>query len=288
MRTTKQIKETMDAQQTALPVLSQLTNTADTDIWVLFKGIVAQTINFFEQLMDRKKAEIETILNNAAVPSTEWARQKAYEFQYDATIPQIMQLVNFVPSYNPVDITKQIITRSFAYNSAGVTTLLVAKSEPPVKLSAGELTAIQGYYMNSGNGTSQAVGIGFAGQAISVYSIDPDLLFLEAEIKYNGQYAATIKNDTILAIETFISNVGAYPYLKITQLVDVMQKVSGFVDIKINNMSCRPDTTPFGSGTSLITAYAQSLTEYQITSGYMIGETTATKTLADKLTFTAV
>ena len=134
MRTTKQIKETMDAQQAALPVLSQLTNTADTDIWVLFKGIVAQTINFFEQLMDRKKTEIETILKNAVVPSTEWARQKAYEFQYDATIPQIMQLVNFVPSYNPVDTTKRIITRSFAYNTLGFTTLRVAKSEPPVKL----------------------------------------------------------------------------------------------------------------------------------------------------------
>lgn len=288
MRTTKQIKETMDAQQSALPVLSQLTNTADTDIWVLFKGIVAQTINFFEQLMDRKKAEIETILNNAAVPSTEWARQKAFEFQYDATIPQLMQLVNFVPSYNPVDTTKRIITRSFAYNDSGLTTLLVAKSEPPVKLSAGELTAIFGYYNNSGNGTSKAVGIGFAGQNISVYSFDPDLLFLEAEIKYNGLFNATIKNDCILAIETFISNVGAYPYLKITELVDVLQKVSGFIDIKIKNMSCRSAATAWGSGTSLISTFTQSATEYQIVAGYMIGETTATQTLADKLTFTAL
>jgi len=288
MRTTKQIKETMDEQQASLPVLSQLTNTADTDIWVLFKGIVAQTINFFEQLMDRKKAEIETILNNAAVPSTEWARQKAFEFQYDATIPQLMQLVNFVPSYNPVDTTKRIITRSFAYNYSGLTTLLVAKSEPPVKLSAGELTAIFGYYNNSGNGTSKAVGIGFAGQNISVYSFDPDLLFLEAEIKYNGQFNATIKNDCILAIETFISNVGAYPYLKITELVDVLQKVSGFIDIKIKNMSCRSAATALGFGTSLISTFTQSATEYQIVAGYMIGETTATQTLADKLTFTAL
>lgn len=287
-RTTEQIRETMDKQQAALPNLAPLTSTSPVDIWNLLKDIVAQVTNFFEQLMDKKKAEIETILSTAIVPSTEWARQKAFEFQYDATIPQVMQLVNIVPSYNPIDKTKRIVTRSFAFNSVGVTTLLVAKSEPPEKFTSTELTAIRGYYMNSGNGTSQAVGIGFAGQAISVYSLDPDLLFLEATITYNGQYAATIKNETILAIETFISNVGAYPYLKVTDLIDVIQSVNGFVDVIIDNMSCRSAATSWGSGTDIILANEQLETEYQISAGYMIGETTATYTLADKLTFTAV
>lgn len=288
MRTTKQIRDTMDDQQSALPSLSQLTSTSDVDLWVLFKGIVAQTMNLFEQLMDRKKTEIETILNNAVVPSTEWARQKAFEFQYDATIPQVMQLINFVPSYNPIDTSKRIVTRAFAYNSSGQTSLLVAKNEPPEKLTTAEIASLYGYYMNSGNGTSKAVGIGFAGQAINVNSLDPDFLFMQAVVTYNGQYAATIKNDVILAIETFISNVGVYPYLKITELIDVMQGVNGFVDIKIQNMSCRSAATSWGLGTSLISSYTQALTEYQIAAGYMIGETTASQTLSDKLTFTAI
>lgn len=288
MRTTKQIRDTMDDQQSALPSLSQLTSTSDVDLWVLFKGIVAQTMNLFEQLMDRKKTEIETILNNAVVPSTEWARQKAFEFQYDATIPQVMQLINFVPSYNPIDTSKRIVTRAFAYNSSGQTSLLVAKNEPPEKLTTAEIASLHGYYMNSGNGTSKAVGIGFAGQAINVNSLDPDFLFMQAVVTYNGQYAATINNDVILAIETFISNVGVYPYLKITELIDVMQGVNGFVDIKIQNMSCRSAATSWGLGTSLISSYTQALTEYQIAAGYMIGETTASQTLSDKLTFTAI
>ena len=61
-----------------------------------------------------------------------------------------------------------------------------------------------------------------------------------------------------------------------------------FVDIYIENMATRAASVVFGSKTFLITAYSQSLTEIDITAGYMIGETTAANTLTDKLTFTSI
>lgn len=287
-RTTAEIQATMDAEQAAQPDLATLNSPSQSAIYTLFKYIVAKCQSILEGLWDAKQTQLETILAQGAVPSTEWARQKAYEFQYSATIPQTMELINHVPQYATVDTSLRIVTRSFAYNSAGITTLLVAKNEPPEKLAAGELTAIRNYYMNTGNGTNQAVGIGYAGQNISVYSYDPDYLFLHAEITYLGQYASTIQNDCILAIENYISNVGAYPYLRITGLVDALQKVDGFVDIFIHDMAARNYATAFGAKTYLIQSDATLLTEYQIYAGYMIGETTASNTLTDKLTFTSV
>lgn len=288
-RTTQEIVDMMDEEQANQPDLSTLNSPSKTAIYTLWKYIVAQVQNLFEQLVDSKKTEIDDIFKYGQVPSSAWIRSKAFEFQYDSTTPQIMILPeNLVPRYETIDVSKRIITRAFSRSSAGATTLLVAKNEPPEKLSAGELASIQAYYLNTGDGTNKAVGIGYGGQSIAVYSIDPDFLFMEAEIKYNGQYAATIKADTILAIENFISNVGPSPVLKVVELVDALQSVAGFSDIFINNLSCRDSTTPFGSGTDLILADTMLDSEYTINAGYMIGETTVGETLADKLTFTAI
>ena len=70
--------------------------------------------------------------------------------------------------------------------------------------------------------------------------------------------------------------------------MDALQSVAGFSDIFINNLSCRDAATAWGSGTDLILADTMLLSEYTIDAGYMIGETTVGKTLADKLTFTAI
>ena len=288
-RTTQEIIDTMDEEQANQPSLSTLNSPSKTAIYTLWKYIVAQAQNLFEQLTDAKKTEISDIFAYGQVPSSAWIRSKAFEFQYDSTTPQTMILPdNLVPRYETIDASKRIITRAFSRSSAGATTLLVAKNEPPEKLSVSELASIRAYYLNTGDGTNQAVGIGYGGQSIAVGSHDPDLLFMEAEIEYNGQYAATIEADTILAIENFISNVGPSPVLKVVELVDALQSVAGFSDIFINNLSCIDAATAWGSGTDLILADTMLLSEYTIDAGYMIGETTVGETLADKLTFTAI
>jgi hypothetical protein len=288
-RTTEEIIATMDAEQAAQSSLSGLNSPSQTSIYTLWKYIVAQCTNYLEQLFDLKKTEIETILAETGGPSsTAWVRAKAFEFQYDATIPQVMTLVGMIPQYEIIDTAKRIITRCSLSNAAGTVTVLVAKNEPPVKLTAPELASFQGYFTNSGDGTNQAVGIGFAGQSISCYSLDPDLMFMEATITYDGKYANTIQNDTITAIETFISNLGQNPTLRVVELITAIKAVPGFADIFINNLSVRTAVTAWGAGTDVILADTLLLSEIAIAAGYMIGETTATFTLTDKLTFTAI
>lgn len=287
-RETQEIIDTMDAEQALHPTLADLNSPSQTAIYTLWKYIVAMASRILEILWDKKKSEYEAILATGVTPSIYWLRQKAFEFQYDALTPQIVQLVNMQAVYVPIDITKRIITRAATNSSAGLATLFLAKNDPPEKLTAPELSSIQGYFTSAGDGTTQAVGVGFAGQSIYCVSLDPDLLYLEATIYYNGQYAGTIVNDTITAIEAYISDLGLYPIMKTVDLVDVIQSVKGFSDIDIVNLSCRDAATAWLSGTDLVLASATLATSYTTSSGYMIGETTATYTLLDKLTFTAV
>jgi hypothetical protein len=288
-RTTEEIIATMNVEQASQPSLSGLNSPSQTSIYKLWKYIVAQCANLLEQLVDKKKIEIENALLYGVPPSLAWLRSKAFEFQYDATTPQEMTLIDFVPTYDPVDVTKRIITRCTIKQASGaVVYVYVAKNTPPEKLTTTELAAIQGYYINSGNGTNRAVGIGYGGQVIALVSLDPDLLFLEATITYNGKFASTIQAGCITAIQNYISELGQAPLFQFTEMINRLKDVPGFFDIFINNLSCRSAAIPFGSGTSLILANEVLYSGYNVESGYMIGETTTGETLTNKITFTAI
>lgn len=287
-RSTDEIIATMDAEQASQPDLAPLNSQSQTAIYRLFKYVVAQCQNLLESLMDKKIAEIEAVFDRGIPPSTAWVRQKSFEFQYDATIPQVMQLVNLVPTYITVDPTKRIITRCCVGTIAGAVSVFVAKNEPPEKLTVAELASFQDYFINSGNGTDQAVGIGWGGQSITCYSEDPGLVFFEAEIKYNGKFASTFPDECILAMENYISNLGQNPIMRTGSLVDAIQSVTGYVDVFIHNLGCRDSIVPFGSKTDLVGSDVTLLTEFTSSAGYMIPETDTGNTWADKITFTAV
>lgn len=287
-RTTDEIIATMDATQASQPALSGLTSTSQTAIYKLFKYIFAQAAQVLESLWDRKQQEIEDYIDAGVAPSTAWLRRKTFEFQYDSTVPQVLQLVDLVPTYVPVDESKRIITRCCVSQITGLVTVHVAKNEPPEKLTTSEKNSLQAYFTNVGNGTNQAVGIGYGGQSIQVVSLDPDLLFIEAEITYTGN--ASIQDEIILAIENYISTLGQNPIIRIVEVIAAMRSVVGFVDVEIANMKARPASIPWGGpgDTVLVDANEVLFTEYSASAGYMIGETTAGQTFADKLTFTAI
>lgn len=287
-RSTEEIIEGMDEAQAGQTALSGLTSTSQTAIYKLWKYIFGQAANILEQLWDSKRSDLASVMDAGAPCSITWVRTKVFEFQYDATTPQVMELdSNLVPRYAVVDETKRIITRCCVSGASGVTTVTVAKNDPPEKLTAPELAALQGYFANTGDGTNQAVGIGYAGQSIACYTDDPDLLFLEATITYLGSYASTIEDACILAIEEYISELGQNPVIKINTLINHLQEVPGFVDIHIANMSARADGGAF-PGTNMVVAGDWVALSYTAAAGYMIGETTAGETFTDKITFTAI
>lgn len=284
------IKSQIISEKNNQAALSGLTSTSQSSIYNLWAYIVAVAINLLEQIIDLKTLFIESKLSANSVASDAWLQTKAFEFQYSSSNPQVVQLVNFAPTYNPVDPTLRIITRcSVKTTGQRVVEVKVAKSDPPVALSSPELSAFQGYLTQGGDGTiaGKGTGIAYAGVQIRAVSRDSDKVYLKATITYNGQYYNVIQTNVIAAINSYLSNIDFGGMLKVLSIVDAIQSVAGVKDIIIDDLAIRADGTAFASKTYLIQSRTQYFTTYPIYAGYAVGETTSGETFSDKLTFVA-
>jgi hypothetical protein len=288
-RKLSEIIAAMDAEQATQNSLTTLNSPSLTAIYTLWKYIVAVQMYLMEVLFDRKKAEIEDILANNVFGSTIWVRDKTLEFQYDATTPQVIQLVDMVPTYVPVDETLRIVTRCSVQSSAGTCTILVAKGDnPPEKLTTPEKDALTAYWNAGGTQFGEEIGIGVAGVLYDIESLDPDRLYIKADIYYKGTYANNIATDVIAKLEEYMANITFGGDVRTVDVVDYLQQVPGFDDIIINDLAVRSSVTPWASRTSIILANETLLKSSATIAGYVIQEDTATRTFTDELTFIAV
>lgn len=277
-RSTTVIINEMDKAQVAESSLSTLNSTSQTAIYTLWKSITATVINLLEQLWDIYKLDIETVISNGAIGSAAWLNVQVKKFQYSATVPQVVTLVNFAPAYATVDTTLQLITRSSVKTMANKTiSVKVAKGITPSALSGVELNSLKGYLND----------IGFAGTQTNTFSYDSDKFYLVANIYYNGQYASVISATVISAIEKYFSELPFDGSIKISSLEDYIQTVAGVTDVVIVDAAMRADTTVFASKTYLVSASTIIYPTYPTFAGYIVGETTGGSTLADTLVFIA-
>lgn len=292
-RTLAQILTSYDDAQAAEASLAGLNSPSQTAIYTIWKYICAVCTLFLEQLIDIKKTEIETVVKAAPVGSEPWLQAKVLEFQYDSVTPQFLTLVNFAPVYNPIDITKRIITRSSVNTGTNNKVYVkVAKSDPPVALSAPELSALQAYLTNGGDGTyaGRGVGLGFAGIDYVAISRDADKLYLAGTIYYNGQYAATIQQSVIDAINAYLLALSTSNFngsISLLGITDAIQSVLGVNDLSLEDVATRPDLTAFANKTYMRQAKTDIITTTPTYAGYIVEETTAGQTFTDKLIFEA-
>jgi len=276
------------AEKAAQPSLSGLTSPSQTAIYNLWAYIVAVAISLTENVVAIFQTEIETTVSKAAVGSDAWLKSKVLKFQYDSTTPQVLTLVDFVPQYPIINPYLRIITRASVKTlGSKIAVVKVAKSEPPVALSAPELASLQSYLTNGGDGTyaGRGVGFGFAGVQINAVSLASDKLYLKANIYYNGQYSAVIQTTVVTAIENYLKNIDFDGNVKLLSLIDYIQSVPGVTDIKIEKVTLRADTISFGGGTNLVNAFTEYFSSYPTYAGYVVGETTASNTLNDTITY---
>ena len=272
----QQIKDSVAADPVLGPVL---TSDSRRSIWGLFAFIIASAIAALEQLMDLNITDAETIAASAAPDSAAWLQNKILQFQYSATTPQLIQFIDFAPSYPVVDPTLCIISRcSVTTNLANTVQIKVAKLEPPQALTSPELGALQSY-VNA---------IGAAGVDYLCISQDPDRLFVQADIYYLGQYGSALQTTVIQALNDFLTNAATVNFngkIQVSDIERAILAVAGVQDVILQNVSARASGTAFGSGISLVTNAQVSSRLFQTVAGYMIGEDTAGETFADTLNF---
>lgn len=257
---------------------SLLTSTSKRSIYRLFTYIVAVAINALEQLMDIFTAEVEAVAAAAAPATPAWLQSQIFKFQYSATTPQVIQLIDFAPAYPVVDETLRIISRcSVTTNLSNSVIIKVATGEPPAALSNPQLSALQSYVTQ----------IGVAGVVYSVISQASDKLYVQANVYYQGQYSAVIKADVVAAINNFLATIPFNGQVRITDLEDAITAVEGVTDVVLVNVRARADGTAFASGSYLVQNQQTVSRLWGTVAGYMVGETTGGNTLNDTLTFIA-
>jgi len=239
----------------------------------------ATIINYLEQLWDIYKAELETQISAAAVGSNAWLQSKVMKFQYSASTPQVLAVdSNFAINYPTIDTTLQIITRcSVTTTSQRVCLVKVAKSDPPVALSAPELSSLSGFLSD----------FNFAGVNYVAQSLTSDKIYIDADIYYNGQYASTISANVITAINAYLAAIPFDGKIKLMSLIDAIQAVTGVTDVVLKNVAIRADATAFANKTYLVQNKTSIIPLYQMYAGYATEETTSGYTFTDTLVFIA-
>lgn len=277
-RSVDEIQQLIITDVQSTPELAAASSPSRRAIWRLWTYVVAVAINLLEQLMDISRTDVETFVSLAAPQTPQWLQNKIFEFQYDATNPQVLQLINFVPQYPIVDTTLRIVTRCSVKTSLANTVYIkVAKGTTPGALGSSEITALQ-TYVNT---------LGVAGIRYQVTSGNSDKLYVQAEIFYQGAYASVISDNVIAAINNYFATLPFDGSLKLLDLEIAIRNVQGVNDVIFQNVQARADGTAFGSGTNLVQSQTVVGRIWGTVAGYIVGETTSGQTLADTLTFIA-
>jgi hypothetical protein len=280
-RTVSQIKAQLVEYKEANTTLSALTSVSNAAIWSNFLDVIAISISVFEQLIDAAKTDVETNIRSASPNSEGWMRSEILKFQYDANNPQTPTIGDdYKITYATINEDYQILTRCSVKTELDRTvSVKVAKSEPPTALVTAEANALLGYV--------EAFGV--PGIVYELVSLEADKVYLDADIYFDSIFGAVISDDVIAAIDAFFASLSEVDFdgvMYVAKLQDAIQNVEGVIDVNLNEIRCRKDTVAFGSATIVYKlSTGVNLRTYNPASGYLLGETTASNTLADTLNF---
>jgi hypothetical protein len=272
------ISEPISAIENRLTVLLKATppfdainmSPSNVAIWSNFLNTIATEIFTLEQLNNVFQTEIEATVAKAIPATAVWIKDEIMKFQY----PDVAQInPDFTVSYNAINAVLQIITAAAVIpSSSGLINIKAAKGSPRVPLSAPELTALKAYceiFLP-------------AGALTNIISVDADTLQINAEVFYNGQYAANIQADVIAALTAYMASLPFNGVVKNSDIETVILGVAGVTDVVLQQVTA----TPFGgSPIDLILGSLEQLRSYQTYSG-SINNAAAPFDLATTLTFT--
>jgi hypothetical protein len=276
------IQAEIEAAKNADANLAGLTSTSQTAIWRLWTFIVAASIHYHETLWDLFKVDLEAIAASARVGSSAWLHDQVLRFQYDALEPQIVQVVDFVATYNPIDVSKRIVSRAAVKQQTNRRVVVKAAKDDGSggleSLATDELSALRSYIKQ----------IQFAGTSIGVTSLEADRIKATLEVRYDGQYVqSTVIQAVKDAINGYLSNLDFDGVIVKNRLIDAVQVVDGVVDLKLTELIGRQEVELItSSGVTTIYSLSGGIdqSQYEASAGYAVSEDTPGHTLDDTIT----
>ena len=276
-----EIVTTLTAQFSSAGITINPDNWSNANVLRNICWAVATGQSLSEQNIEVYLNEIEQIQSLSAAASLQWVQYKMFQFQYSATNPQVLSYVDGLPTYDPINEAYRIIT------ACSVTK--PATSYVAVKLAKGSTTLSALTSLELASAQDYIDTIGDAGTTYSVTSTDPDRLYIEGTIYYDGGYASVIQTNVIAAIDNYLKNLSLTEFggsLKLSDLRNFIRNIEGVTDISLVRVSCRTESQALFDGIDLVLASDEIERKYVSEAGYLIQEDTASSTFADTLTFT--
>lgn len=240
----------------------------------------------FEQIYDTYTTNIETIIAQAAPQTDPWWQNFCLNiFQYNATVPQILQYntTTFYWYYPTVNADYLLVTQCIVVPGiAGTTRIKVAKtvSGAYVALASGELAALQ----------STLRYLCVDGIAINATTANSDKIYINGTLTYQGAYSGVIPvsgGTAVLALQNYLASIPASGVLgygstaglmKLTDLIAAVRAVPGVIDFQLNFVNARIDgATLVPTACNLVNGGTWLIPEYQsglLGAGYMTLDTT--------------
>ncbi len=210
------LQPSIDSAQTLLDDVASPSRVADWRLWLFIVSIGIWTL---EKMWDAYRVIVETIVSSAQYASLRWYQQQAIKFQLGYQL--IWQNDRF--EYPSIDTAAQIVQRAAAIENGNQVIIKAAKISGGivVPLSSIELSAFRSYMFQ----------IRYPGTSMVIISQSADLLKVYYDIYYDPQIPlATLQPLVESAINDYISNLSFNGELVITNLTDVLQRVSGVVN----------------------------------------------------------
>jgi hypothetical protein len=276
-RSTSQIENSILAAIASNPVLSIINSPSQAAIYTQLAYVIASAQAIEEQLNDRLVSQVESVVRTLPPANGPWIQQQAFNFQYSASNPQIIQSATGMPYYTNVNDAYKIVTNcSVSQQGAGNVAIKVATGQPgstPQPLSTIQLQALQYYFS-----VIKPMGIIY-----NISSNPADKLYSAWNITAQGAYSGNITTNLLNAYNNYLNSISFGGIIKFVDILQALRNVTGVIDVKCNQMVARPDSTTFSvtslpgntvmvsNGTPQGTAqYGQ--TEYTTAAGYIIGE----------------
>lgn len=278
-RTVAEIKQSMVDQKNSESELAGLTSTSQTALWNLIFFICAVAIKVMEDLFDVLTDQVEERKLEIPVGVLQWYAAESLEFQFGDTLVFTDTFVNSDGEtitlqgknlvYAVEDDDKKIVALAAADISNGLVVIKAAGLDGTVAkkledIEAGSLAAFTSYWVDKR----------FAGTAISIISVDPDLLKAYYDITYDPQLLAADGSllsapatfpveDAIDAFLQTFQSVNFNGIMRVLNLTDAIQGAQGVINAVATDVQGK---TASGSYVDILATSAQ---EYQALAGYM-------------------
>ena len=252
-KTVTEIEQIIYAKIAEYPELTSLNSASQVAVFKRWVYIVAYMTNYIWQILDTFKVEVEEIVKKGVAGRGDWYVSKAYGVR----LGDNLVIVDNVLQYAAVDLTKRIIKRASFQNDTSqnppVIKLRVATENSEGKiigLSPTQITAFSDYIQS----------VMFAGTRIDIISQDTDLLKLVATIYYNPLFDVSLLRANVeAAINNYLKNLPFDGLVRVSSLVDAIQRVEGVVDVAISDIKAKPN----------LGVYADVVRVYSTVAGYI-------------------